>query len=167
MRVISLWQPYASLLVYEFKRFETRPFAAPSTLFGEPIGIASTKNLKPEQIAAYEDRAFQHHYEPTCLPELSDLPFGCVLGTVEVIESVLMTPEFIAAQSPEERAFGDWRPGRYAWRCENSRPLREPLPARGAQGIWFLEDEKIQRQGYSGGQTRSPDLRRDLHVTER
>mgnify|MGYP001166940709 CR=1 FL=1 len=32
--------------------------------------------------------------------------------------------------------YGDWRPGRWAWRMEVVGRLAEPLSARGSQGVW-------------------------------
>lgn len=48
---------------------------------------------------------------------------------------VLMTPEFIAEQSKTELNFGDWRPGRYAWKFENIHPINSPK-IKGHQGLW-------------------------------
>ncbi len=36
----------------------------------------------------------------------------------------------------QELPFGDYRPGRWAWLLEDIRPLDEPIPARGHQGLW-------------------------------
>ncbi|GIK37899.1 MAG: hypothetical protein BroJett011_17320 [Chloroflexota bacterium] len=35
-----------------------------------------------------------------------------------------------------ERSFGDYTPGRWAWRLEQIRPLAAPVPATGAWGLW-------------------------------
>jgi hypothetical protein len=36
----------------------------------------------------------------------------------------------------EELAFGDYRAGRFAWLLADIRALPEPIPARGALGLW-------------------------------
>jgi hypothetical protein len=41
--------------------------------------------------------------------------------------------------SPSEKAFGDYTPGRYAWLLADVRRLPEPIPARGALGLWEWE----------------------------
>ena len=38
----------------------------------------------------------------------------------------------------QERAFGYYAAGRYAWLLTDVRPLARPLPARGALGLWKL-----------------------------
>lgn len=44
----------------------------------------------------------------------------------------------ILALTKQERAFGDYSPGRYAWLLADVRPLRTPVPCRGAQGLWAV-----------------------------
>ena len=119
------------------KAIETRPFPAPKTVLGQRIGIASTKILKPEQRAVYNDEAFQAHYQTTGLPALDDLPHGFLLGTVEVYDCEVMTEELIADVTDEEKVYGDWRLGRYAWRTRNSEVFKEPIPVSGQQGVWI------------------------------
>lgn len=40
------------------------------------------------------------------------------------------------AKETDERAFGDYSPGRYAWLLADVRALPEPIPARGALSLW-------------------------------
>lgn len=40
---------------------------------------------------------------------------------------------------PEQAPYGDFTPGRYAWLLDDIEPLPEPIPARGAQGLWEWE----------------------------
>lgn len=42
-----------------------------------------------------------------------------------------------------EQAYGDFSPGRWAWRLDGVRRLRSPLPFRGAQGLYDVPDELI------------------------
>jgi hypothetical protein len=41
----------------------------------------------------------------------------------------------------QERAFGDYSPGRYAWLLADVRRLPVPIPARGALGLWTVPAE--------------------------
>jgi len=36
----------------------------------------------------------------------------------------------------EEKLFGDWQSGRYAWELANVEELETPIPVKGAQGLW-------------------------------
>jgi hypothetical protein len=49
----------------------------------------------------------------------------------------------------QERAFGDYTSGRFAWLLANIRALPEPVPAKGALGLWepdTLTQMAVQRQ---------------------
>lgn len=144
MRCLSLWQPYASLLVHGFKINETRPFAPPSTVINTRLGIASTKTIKPDQRALFADEKFQEYYRATGLPEkLDDLPHGKLLGSVFVATSDLITEPVLEEITEEEQLYGDWRPGRFAWGCRDPEYLTEPIPVMGAQGIWLLNVAQV------------------------
>lgn len=39
---------------------------------------------------------------------------------------------FISDQLP----YGDWTPGRWAWRLDDIEPCCDPIPAKGKQGVW-------------------------------
>ncbi|WP_062120222.1 ASCH domain-containing protein [Aureimonas sp. AU40] len=141
MKVISIWQPFASLAVHGFKFYETRGWPAPASLIGQRIGIASTKNLKPEQRAAVEDEEFADFYADTKLPPLDELPLGCLLGTVVVDGCEQITEELVDQVTREEQLFGWWELGRYAWRLRDRELYAEPIPVRGKQGIWTFEEQ--------------------------
>ena len=136
MKIISVWQPWASLIIHGHKTIETRSWKAPDSLLKQEIGIAATKNTTPDQRFAYNLDEFQEFYAKTGLPPLDDLPRGCVLGTVTLNSSDYIDEETIEDITDEERAFGWYMLGRYAWRVRNPKPYPTPIPARGKQGIW-------------------------------
>jgi hypothetical protein len=35
--------------------------------------------------------------------------------------------------------YGDFTPGGYAWLLANIKPLSEPIPAKGKQGLWKID----------------------------
>lgn len=144
MRVISVWQPYASLLVHGHKLVETRGFPAPKALIGQRIGIASTKIVRPEQRAAMKDPVFARYYFETNLPrDIEELPNGYLLGTVLLHSCEPITEEDLEDVTEEEKLYGWWQEGRYAWRVREPESFDEPVPVRGAQGIWTLPDAVV------------------------
>ena len=136
MKVISVWQPFASLSVHGMKVFETRTWPAPQSIIGQRIGIAATKNVTPDQRAFFSDPEFVHHYGSTGLPELADLPCGMLLGTVIIDSCELVTEEFLEDISDAEKAFGWFNLGGYAWRQRRPQVLEHPIPIQGRQGIY-------------------------------
>lgn len=136
MKVISVWQPFASLTVHGMKIFETRTWPAPLSLIGERIGIAATKNITADQRAFFTDPAFVYHYGSTGLPALEELPCGMLLGSVIIDSCELVTEEFLEDLSDAEKAFGWFNIGGYAWRQRRPQMLEHPIPIQGKQGIY-------------------------------
>lgn len=61
----------------------------------------------------------------------------------------------------DERACGDFSPGRYAWRLADLVVLERPVSCRGAQGLWYPPPqvlEEVRRQLPSSARERVPDL---------
>lgn len=136
MKVISIWQPFASLIVKGYKVFETRGWAAPASVIGQHIGIASTKTIVPGQRAHCADEVFKGFYESLNLPSFEQLPRGYLLGTARLDSVELMTEEFIEEVSAEEQAYGWWSVGNYAWRLTDPVEFPHPIPIKGAQGLY-------------------------------
>ena len=44
-------------------------------------------------------------------------------------------PDFRGGRFPLDE-YGDYSPGRWAWRLTDVKPIDPPVPARGRQGIW-------------------------------
>lgn len=136
MKVISIWQPFASLVVKGFKVFETRDWAPPKSIIGQRIGIASTKSITRFQREHFEDEEFQSYYKDFDMPDLAHMPHGYLLGTVVVDSFELMTPEFMDDVSVIEQSFGFWEVGRYAWRLTDPVEFLQPIAIRGQQGLY-------------------------------
>lgn len=164
MKVISIWQPWASLIVHGFKSIETRSWAAPKSLLKETIGIAATKIIRPEQRIAAEDPEFVKFYEKTGLPPLDQLPHGAVLGTAVLNSCDVITEADMEDITDEELAFGWYSPGRYAWRLRYPKAFGVPYLARGAQGVWEWRGD----QAPSGGEDRPrpTQVGRHLRIVE-
>ena len=147
-KTLSLWQPWASLCVHPLevyrKRYETRSWPCPSWLMGREVAIHATKTLQREAREFVEDAIddgetfFTDAFDGLGL-SLDELPLGAVLGVVRVVECLRMER---VNPTTQEVAFGDYEPGRYAWRLELVESFPEPIPARGAQKIWDWEDPR-------------------------
>lgn len=144
MKAITLIQPWATLVMlgYDIKWHETRSWStkhrgelAIHAGAGRPCYAreAAQSPLIAEALAAYGLT-----YET--------LPFGALLGTVELREVHEMTPEYIAQQTPMELATGYWEPGRYAWQLEHQQAYGAPVPCRGFQQIWNVPRE-VEAEG--------------------
>ena len=144
MRVLSLWQPWASLIVHGRKSIETRGY--PTNVRGR-IAIHATKSAgefdytNELQSATFQMVfGFSNHPLETPLLALYRLPRGAIIGTVEVYDC-LPVERFKDGRdlSKSERAFGNYEAGRYGWLLRNPILLRHPIPVKGKQGWWNFD----------------------------
>ena len=136
LRAITLWQPWASAIALGWKGIETR---GRRTLHRGPIAIHAAKVWGPTQRDAARRlsgiiRRPADHFDAE--------PRGVVVCVVNLVDCIEMTEELIAKTPALQRAFGDWRPGRWAWYLEDVQSLLEvddgPLALRGRQSMWTL-----------------------------
>ena len=139
MKAISLWQPWASLVVEGFKQYETRSWA---TNYRGLLAVHATKTYPSEAREIMVDLIDDYEIVSQRF-QGATLPTGAVLGIVRLVSCHPMYPEFIARQVDMEEAMGDWREGRHAWRLEVVERFAEPIPAKGAQGFWNWEDPRV------------------------
>ena len=141
MKALSLWQPWASAIPAGLKRIETRSW--PTKHRGR-LAIASTRSI-PKEFHRTAEVLFNSNSNAfarcgICSPDA--LPLGCVVATCDVVDCVLMTPEFIAGIEPLEREWGLYEPGRWAWMLAAVAPFSYPVPiARGGQRVWNWNEE--------------------------
>lgn len=130
MQAITIWQPWASLIVHGLKEYETRGWQpSPKRLkVGDPIAIHAAKR-EPERI----DELWP--YVRNVVGVWSDLPTGCVLG-YGYYQGATPIHKFTEPPSRQERKLGDWSPNRWAWRISDLHVFTTPVPATGKQGLW-------------------------------
>lgn len=129
MKAITLWQPWSWAVARAGKRIENRTWAPPRWLIGERIAIHAGKRI---------DRA-------SC-ERLTDL--GHVLPSTYVhgaVECTALIVEVVHEDSASAEVIcDDWWCGPWGWLLEDVRPLAEPVPCLGRQGIWELPSEVVK-----------------------
>jgi len=150
VKALSLWQPWASLIPAGIKLHETRSWPAPATIIGQRIAICSAKTDKGWGLLELPQRDLLARRFDMDTPfgktreELADqFPLGVVVCTAVVVHSWSTT--LIATADEDDRAAGDWRDGRWAWGLAHVRPVRHRVPVKGAQGIFTLQDDVVDR----------------------
>ena len=137
MKLISLTQPWASLVMVGLKKFETRSW---DTAYRGDIAIHATKG-PVDEMALQQIRL--------TLPEVAQLsmPRGAVLAVVKLISCDEMTQAMVWSADDRELAVGDWRPGRFALELADLRPLAIPLPiSMGSRGRPITVHAEIEAQ---------------------
>lgn len=117
MRAITIQQPWASRIAWGLKAYETRGW---KTKYRGEILIHAGMNRS--HLTLFTPRPWEY-------------PLGAVLA-VGTLSEVYPTEEKAGGISSEERDWGDWGPGRYAWHLTDVRALDHPIAARGRQGLW-------------------------------
>lgn len=152
MKVISLTQPWASLMALDAKRFETRSWA---TAYHGPIAIHAAKGFPCDCQQFCTDPVVQSVLAKHGFPVWRSLPLGCIIAIRELIDCVPTAylvdgPDWRfraippgCPPGPQERYFGDYSPGRFAWITKDVQRLTAPIPAKGALGLWEFDDDKL------------------------
>lgn len=139
IRVLTLKQPYASLMAQGLKFWETRP---PTITWGNYRGLvaihAGAGSFATTAGEAKELLSIGGQSHPDLDPiiqTVSQLPQKQILAVGRLIDSQIMTSELINTQSHRERCVGDWQVGRRALLFDCLMQLRSPIPYRGMQGL--------------------------------
>lgn len=127
MKIISLWQPWASLIAEQLKRYETRTWS--TDYRGELLIHAAKRPM--DAIGVELCRRFG-------LP--LQLPLGMIVAHCHLMES--WRGDEVNA-SADERLCGDFRDGRYAWALDYVTKL-EPIACKGRQNLWTAPPEIVQ-----------------------
>lgn len=135
MKAITIWQPYASLIEYRLKKYETRSW---KTSYRGPLLIHSGQRPMRWILKHSAEGALDIAIEQFGIDQLMQLPVGRAICIVDLVDCIEMTPEFIAAQSQTELAVGDWESGRYAWKLANPRPVNN-VELLGKQRLWNVD----------------------------
>ena len=126
MKALTLHQPWAWLVAEGLKQYETRSWA---TSYRGPLAIhAGKRKPKADECNSAVIHAVGGIYK------LQFLTLGAVVCIVDLVECI-PTQRLDCIDISTDRAFGDFTPGRWAWRLANVRKI-EPVAARGAQGLW-------------------------------
>lgn len=144
MKALSLTQPWATLVAIGAKRIETRSW---HTTYRGRLAIHAAKGLG--SVGGHSgliDLCLRPPFAAALLAggkgrivPGDDLPLGAIVATANLVlveDSRHAEGTLRRYGAPHERAFGDYSPGRYLWVLRDVRALPEPIPARGAMGLW-------------------------------
>lgn len=137
MKAISLWQPWASLIAVGAKTIETRSWCPPTAVVGQRVAIHAAKR---------KDELWLCQQPPFFRYVTGALPLGALVATAVLERCTRMTPELVLDMEidrPDEFAFGDYEPGRWAWQLRDVQALASPVPWPGRQGFFDVPDDLV------------------------
>lgn len=147
MKALTIRQPWASLIPAGAKGNETRSWR---TNYRGPLAIHAgiapylpLLSIMPENWRKHVEKFFNLQFE--------QLPLGKIIAVADLVEVHKITPDYIdqlrndkgIQEVERELALGDYTIGRYAWQLENIRLLPEPIPYKGKQGLFNIDDDII------------------------
>lgn len=130
MKVLSLREPYATLIKEKIKTIETRSWK--TNYRGELYIHASKTKMLKETL---------NNQELMNLVGNSELNFGYIICKCKLVDCVYMDKEFIKniQDNNNELVCGIYSEGRYAWILKDIEVI-EKIPAKGKLNIWnYLE----------------------------
>jgi hypothetical protein len=146
MKALTVWQPWASLLIVGAKGYEFRPWRLPEAMVGERSVIHAGK--RPTHLDECRDivgviDAARHEGMGITNPAAAkllltqtlrrhpDLPVAAGIGTVRWGEPVRCTELYRGAIDAD-----DIDPRMWAWPVFDPEPWPVPVPCRGARQFW-------------------------------
>lgn len=122
MKVLSLKQPYANLVVSGKKTIELRKW---NTKFRGKFLIHASKNIDKK---AMEKFGFKN------------LPQGCIIGETEIVDVKKYANENDCDKDKEKHlASAEW--GSYGFILKNAKKFDKPISASGKLGFWNFDKE--------------------------
>lgn len=156
MKVLTLHQPWASLIAWGIKTIETRPW---QTSYRGDLAIHAARAFQPYaqdvclrqgaiRLALLERARMtglraRHgatwHLSRAMLDKM--LPRGVIVATSSLVDVIRTEEIFIGGRAlrtyEAELPFGNYAPKRFAWMLGDVRAVH-PVPATGQQGLWEL-----------------------------
>ena len=136
MKALTLTQPWATLVAIGAKRIETRSW---HTLYRGPLAIHAAKAFPVWAQAMCTHKHFRAALHGAGYTLVASLPRGAAIAIVTLAD---ITPIIFQRDVPPEpeATFGDYTSGRWAWHLTAAQMLAEPVPAKGALGLWEWDE---------------------------
>lgn len=147
IRGLSVLQPWASLLAIGAKRFETRAWP---TKYRGLLAIHASQSMDRVCRELCQTEPFKSSLAEANYESAATLPRGCVVAVAVLKDCVQVKDGLPGLGEVEshrnERAFGDWMPGRWAWRL-TIVTRTPPIPCKGALGLWAVPPGMLRSLG--------------------
>ena len=130
MKVISITEPYASLIKEQKKLIETRSW---KTNYRGPIAIHAGKKIDK---SVFEDPFYCDILNKYGITK-DNIVTSAILG-VGILSDIKRTEDLVASISEKEKKLGTYTENRYGWFIKEIRELETPLFYKGSLGLWNL-----------------------------
>lgn len=144
MKALSLYEPWATLIALGEKRYETRSW---STIYRGPLLICASKRKLPIVQYPCLTNVLNALYRVGI--SLNGLNWGRAIALVDLTDiyradDLLHVDRFYRLLPENEKSYGDFSAGRFAWKLQNVRRFVKPPLMKGRQGLFEIPDNLIK-----------------------
>lgn len=134
MKLISLWEPWATLMAIGAKRIETRSW---QTSYRGWLAIHASKGGLPkgELREVLLDVTFSEALNGEALSPGHIVAVVRLDGCFSTDDLIPPSGKYSALMTYEESVFGDYSDGRYGWVTSSLFRLSTPIPYKASQGL--------------------------------
>lgn len=142
MKILTVKQPWASLIVHGIKNIENRTW---KTSFRGRILIHASKNgVKDGWRALSQDQIREASNKGLIGYKYDELPSSAIIGSVEIVGCVVnhpsiwaeKTPNYVSRLSPRIHENVTGEKVIYNWVLANPIMFSKPIPMKGKLGLW-------------------------------
>ena len=128
MKVLTIKQPYASMIVNNYKKYEFRSW---KTKYRGKLLIHAGASKEKEDI---------HFFDYL---DIDNYPSKCIIGECNLVDCILIDEDFNnQLYNIDSKIYGRHsRVGLYAWKLEDIKMYKEPIYIKGQLGLWNYGDE--------------------------
>ena len=132
MKVLTIKEPWASLIIEEYKKYEFRSW---KTKYRGKILIHAGCSVEKDMMKRFSD------YNINVNP-------GYIIGHATIVDCILVDEEF----NKKLRNIDPVVYGRsnhtetYAWKLENVVKYEKPIPCKGKLGLWNYCEENLEKK---------------------
>lgn len=141
MYAITIKQPWLWAILRVGKKIENRTWKPPDSVIGQRIALHASKEFDPGGAEAI-DRIVGPAYE---MP----VSRACQTGAILAVATLVHVTQIEDLTKPVPK----WAVGPWCWALTNVLELREPIPTKGALGLWKVSPAtqyKIETQKKDG-----------------
>lgn len=125
MKVLTIREPWASLIINGYKKYEFRSW---KTNYRGKILIHTSQKIEKEMLSRFKD--YNLNYVS-----------GSIIGEAELTDCILVDEEFNQnLRKIDNVVYGKSNHvEKYAWKLENIKKYDKPIPMKGKLGLWNIE----------------------------
>lgn len=124
MKAITIKEPWASLIVNGYKKYEFRSW---KTNYRGKILIHAGMSIEKDMLGNI--KAYN-----------IEINKGAIIGEADLADCILVNEEFDEElRNIDEIVYGNNHINNYAWKLENIKKYDKPIPIKGKLGLWNYE----------------------------